>query len=126
MLLLMGFAALALLLAAVGIYAVLSYSVRQRLREIGIRMALGARTVDVLWMVLVEGMRPAVLGMAFGVAGALAMRRVLAGIVFGVPATDPITFVAVITLLAGIALLSCIVPAFRATKVHPLEVLRGE
>jgi predicted permease len=126
MLLLGAFAALALLLAAVGIYSVLSYSVKRSVREIGIRLALGARLGDVLRMVVFEGMKPTLLGVAIGVAGALALGRVLSGLIYGVKPTDPITFVAVTFLLAGIALIASIIPAYRATKVDPMVALRYE
>jgi putative ABC transport system permease protein len=95
MLLLAAFAGLALILAAVGIYSVLSYGVRQRGREIGIRMALGARPADVMRMILLQGMRPALLGMAIGLGAALALGRVLSGLIYGVSASDPATFAAV-------------------------------
>jgi ABC-type antimicrobial peptide transport system permease subunit len=126
MLLLGSFAGLALLLAAVGIYSVLSYSVKRSVREIGIRLALGARLGDVLRMVVFEGMKPTLLGIAIGVAGSLALGRVLSGLIYGVKASDPITFLLVTVLLTGIALLSSILPAYRATKVDPLAALRYE
>jgi putative ABC transport system permease protein len=126
MLLLGAFAALALLLAAVGIYSVLSYSVKRSLREIGIRLALGARLGDVLRMVVFEGMKPTLLGVAIGAGGALALGRLLSGLIYGVKPTDPLTFVAVAFLLTGIALGASIIPAYRATKVDPLVALRYE
>jgi predicted permease len=126
MLLLGAFAALALLLAAVGIYSVLSYNVRRRVPEIGIRLALGARFADVLRMVVFEGMKPTLVGVAIGVVGALAMGRFLASLVFGVNPTDPFTFLAVSALLAVIALLASVIPAYRATKVDPMVALRYE
>jgi putative ABC transport system permease protein len=126
MLLLGAFAALALLLAAVGIYSVLSYSVKRSLREIGIRLALGARLGDVLRMVVFEGMKPTLLGVAIGAGGALALGRLLSGLVYGVKPTDPFTFVAVAFLLTAIALLASIIPAYRATKVDPMIALRCE
>ena len=126
MLLLGAFAGLALLLAAVGIYSVLSYSVRRSVRDIGIRLALGARLGDVLRMVVLEGMKPALLGVAIGVAGALALGRVLSGLIYGVTPTDPVTFLIVTILLAMIALLSSVLPAYRATKVDPIVALRYE
>ena len=126
MLLLGVFASLALLLAVIGIYSVLSYSVRQRVPEIGIRLALGARLSDVLRMVIVEGMKPTLLGVVIGVAAALAMGRVVANLIFQVRPTDPATFIAVAALLAGIAFLACIVPAYRASKVDPMIALRNE
>jgi putative ABC transport system permease protein len=126
MLLLGAFAGLALLLAAVGIYSVLSYSVKRSVREIGIRLALGARVGDVLRMVVFEGMKPTLLGVAIGVGGALALGRLLSGLIYGVKPTDPLTFVAVAFLLTGIALGASIIPAYRATKVDPLVALRYE
>ncbi len=126
MLLLGAFAGLALLLAAVGIYSVLSYSVKRSVRDIGIRLALGARIGDVMRMVVFEGMKPTLLGVAIGVVGALALGRVLSGLIYGVKPTDPVTFLIVTILLALIALLSCILPAYRATKVDPMVALRYE
>jgi putative ABC transport system permease protein len=126
MLLLGAFAALALLLAAVGIYSVLSYSVKRSVREIGIRLALGARLGDELRRVVLEGMKPTLLGVAIGTAGALLLGRVLSSLVFEVRPTDPVTFVVVTALLAGIALLASIIPAYRATKVDPMVALRYE
>jgi predicted permease len=126
MLLLGAFAGLALLLAGVGIYSVLSYSVRRSVREIGIRMALGAQLSDVLRSVVLEGMKPTLLGVAIGAGGALALGRVLSGMIYGVRATDPLTFLAVAVLLAVIALLASFIPAYRATKVDPMVALRYE
>jgi len=126
MLLLGAFAALALLLAAVGIYSVLSYSVKRSVREIGIRLALGAQLRDVLRMVVVEGMKPVLLGVLIGTAGALAMGHILSSLIFEVKPSDPLTFLAVTTLLAAIALLASIIPAYRATKVDPMVALRYE
>jgi len=126
MLLLGAFAALALLLAAVGIYSVLSYSVKRSVREIGIRLALGARVGDVLRMVVLEGMKPTLLGVAIGVSGALALGRILSGLIYGVKSTDPITFVTVAGLLTLIALVASMIPAYRATKVDPMVALRYE
>ena len=126
MLLLGAFAALALLLAAVGIYSVLSYSVKRRVREIGIRLALGAGVGDVLRGVVFEGMKPALLGVAVGTAGALLLGRVLSSLIYQVKPTDPVTFLAVTALLAVIALLASIIPAYRATKVDPMVALRYE
>jgi putative ABC transport system permease protein len=126
MLLLSAFAGLALLLAAVGIYSVLSYSVKRSVREIGIRLALGARLSDELRRVVFEGMKPTLLGVAIGTAGALLLGRVLSSLIFEVRPTDPITFVAVTLLLAVIALLASIIPAYRATRVDPMVALRYE
>jgi predicted permease len=126
MLLLGAFAALALLLAAVGIYSVLSYNVKRNVREIGIRLALGARLGDVLRGVVFEGMKPALLGVAVGTAGALLLGGVLSSLIYQVKPTDPVTFLAVTALLALIALLASIIPAYRATKVDPMVALRYE
>jgi putative ABC transport system permease protein len=126
MLLLGAFAALALLLAAVGIYSVLSYSVKRSVREIGIRLALGAPLADVQRMVVFEAMKPTLLGVAIGTAGALALGRVLSSLIYSVRPTDPITFVAVAMLLVAVAFVASIVPAYRATKVDPMVALRYE
>jgi putative ABC transport system permease protein len=126
MLLLGSFAGLALLLAAVGIYSVLSYSVKRSGQEIGIRLALGARLSDVLRMVVFEGMKPTLVGVAVGTAGALALGRALSSLIYGVRPTDPLTFIAVALLLAAVALAATMVPAYRATKVDPLAALRYE
>ena len=120
------FAALALLLAAIGIYSVLSYSVRRRVREIGIRMALGAQIRDVLKMVIVEGMRPAVIGLGLGLIGAAIVGRFLSTLIFGVRPTDPLTFVGVSVLLTAIALIASVIPAYRATRIEPMKALRDE
>jgi len=121
-----GFGVLALLLAAIGIYGVVSYSVAQRTREIGVRMALGAREKDVLRMVLGEGFLVIAIGLALGLLLAVAATRVIAGFLYGVGATDPITFVTVPLLLGIIALVASYIPARRATKVDPLAALRYE
>ena len=123
MLLLAIFALLALALSALGIYSVLSYGVRRRTREIGIRMALGANRRDVLRLIVVQGMRPALIGLAIGLGGALALGRALSSLVFGVRATDPLTFAAVSLLLGLVALAACAIPAWRASRVHPTEAL---
>jgi predicted permease len=125
-LLLGAFAGLALVLAAVGIYSVLSYTVRRRVREIGIRMALGASHSDVLRMVITDGMKPILLGVAIGLAAALALSRVVASLIFGARATDPLTFAAVALLLVAVGLLATILPAYRATRVEPVRILREE
>jgi len=121
-----AFGALALVLATLGLYSVMTYAVSQRMREIGIRMALGASLRDVLRLIVRQGMRMALIGIALGLAGALALTRVLASLLLGVGATDPLTFVGVSLLLSAIALLACWVPARRAAKVDPMVVLRHE
>jgi putative ABC transport system permease protein len=120
------FAGLALLLAAIGIYSVLSYSVKRRVREIGIRMALGAQVRDVLRLILIEGMRPTLIGVAIGLAGALALGRVLSNLIYGVKPTDPITFGAVSLMLATVGLFASLIPAHRASRVEPMKTLRDE
>jgi putative ABC transport system permease protein len=125
-LLLSVFAGVALLLAAIGIYSVLSYIVRGRSREIGIRTALGARTSDVLRLVIVEGMSPALVGVAAGTIAALASAKVMRTLVFGVSASDPLTLAAVGATLALVALMASLVPAYRASRLDPVNVLRAE
>jgi putative ABC transport system permease protein len=120
------FAGVALVLTLVGLYGVMSYSVAQRTNEIGIRLALGAQTRDVLWMIVKQGSILIVLGLAIGLVGAFAATRLIASLLFGVTAKDPFTFVAAAVLLAVVALLACYIPAWRATKVDPLKALRYE
>jgi ABC-type antimicrobial peptide transport system permease subunit len=126
MLLLGVFAAVALVIAAVGIYGVISYAVSQRTQEIGIRMALGAQMGDVLRMVVWRGMSLTLIGGALGVAASLALTRVMKNLLFEVSATDPVTYVFVALLMVVVALIAIYIPARRATKVDPLQALRQE
>ncbi|HET6892333.1 MAG TPA: FtsX-like permease family protein, partial [Pyrinomonadaceae bacterium] len=120
------FAGIALVLAVVGIYGVMSYSVTQRTHEIGIRMAIGAQPRDVFRMILGQGMILAVIGIAIGLVAAYGLTRLMATMLFGVGPTDPATFVAIAVILAVVALLACYLPGRRATKVEPVVSLRYE
>ncbi len=119
MILLSVFSALALALSAIGIYGLISYLAGQRAHEIGIRMALGASSKDALRMVLGEGMRITLVGVAIGLAAALGLTRLITKMIYGVGATDPITFAGVAILLTSVALLACYIPARRAMRVDP-------
>ncbi len=125
LMLLTAFAAVAIALAAVGIYGVMSYAVSRRTHELGLRMALGAKPSQLLMSVVRDGMTIAAIGGAVGIVGALAISRLMATLLFGVKATDPLTFIAVATTLGIVALVACYIPARRATKIDPLEALRA-
>jgi putative ABC transport system permease protein len=120
------FACVALLIAAIGVYGVLSYSVTERTREIGLRMAMGAQRGNVLRLVVREGMLVALAGIGVGLAAAMAINRVLASLLYGVPERDPATFAVVAASLAVVALAACASPGFRASKVDPIVALRHE
>jgi predicted permease len=124
--LLAGFAGLALVMAAIGIYGVVSYTVAQRAREIGVRLALGADMRDIIGMVLGEGVKRTAVGIVLGLAGALAASRAVRGLLYGVGATDPMTYASVVALLLGVTVAACLVPAWRAARVNPLIALRAD
>jgi putative ABC transport system permease protein len=119
------FAGIALLLAAVGLYGLMAYSVQQRTPEIGIRMALGADPGDVRSIVMLQGMRLALLGILLGIPAALGLARIAVGMIFGIRTEDPVVLAAVAALLSGVALLAAYVPSLRATRVNPADALRG-
>jgi predicted permease len=125
LLLLGGFAIVALLLAAVGIYGVIAYSVTQRTQELGIRRALGAQQTDILWLVTGQGMGLTLAGIGIGIVGALALTRVMKNLLFQVNTTDPVTFCAVAILFVVVASAASLIPAWRATRVDPMSALRA-
>jgi ABC-type antimicrobial peptide transport system permease subunit len=126
MILLNAFAVTALLLASVGLYGVISYLVGQRTHELSVRRALGTQRRDVLGLVLIHGMKMVLGGVVLGLFAALGLTRLLSTMLYGVSATDLATFTAIAILLIAVALLACFIPAWRATKVNPLVVLRHE
>ncbi|HET7248260.1 MAG TPA: ABC transporter permease [Gemmatimonadales bacterium] len=126
MVLLMGFALLAMTLASIGLYGVMSYTVSQRARELGVRLALGADTREVLGLVLVQGLRLTLVGVAIGLVAAFGVTRVMKNMLFGLSSTDPLTFIAISILLVGVALVASYLPALRATRVDPVVALRTE
>jgi putative ABC transport system permease protein len=121
-----AFAAVALVLASVGVYGVIAYSVTQRVREIGIRIALGAESGDVIKLIVGRGLALVSVGIVLGLAGALALTRVMSSLLYGVRATDALTFALVTFLLIGVSLLASYIPARRAARVDPMVALRNE
>jgi putative ABC transport system permease protein len=120
------FGGAALLLASIGVYGVMGYSVAQRTREIGIRMALGAERIDIVKLIVRQGLSLVLIGTGLGLVIALALTRVLKSLLFGISATDPLTFTVIVTLMMFVGFLACYLPARKATKVDPLVALRYE
>jgi putative ABC transport system permease protein len=121
-----GFAACALFLACLGIYGVVSYSVTQRRNELGLRMALGCQAAGLRWMVMRQGLKPVFVGLMTGMAGGLALGRVVSSLLFGVSASDPGLFLGTIIILGGVASVACYLPALRASRTDPMVALRYE
>ena len=124
--LLLAFAGLSLLLASVGLYGVLSYLVTQRTTEIGVRIALGARRGQLLRLILFDGLRPALVGLALGIAGSIAATQLIRSVLYATRPLDAVVFVSVIVALLVAAVAACAIPAWRATRVDPLQALRAE
>jgi putative ABC transport system permease protein len=126
MILMTVFAAVALIMASIGLYGVISYSVSQRTHEIGIRMALGASRPSVLRLVVSNGMALALVGVGFGVVASLGLTRLISSLLYGVSPTDPVTFLTIALIISGVSLAATVVPAHRATRVDPIVALRYE
>jgi putative ABC transport system permease protein len=124
--LLMGFSLVSLLMAAIGIYGLIQYAITTRTQEIGIRIAVGAQTGEIFRMIIGEGLKLSLAGLLLGLLGALGLGRAISSFLFGVTATDPLTFVAVSLLLTAVATAACYIPARRATKIDPILALRRE
>jgi ABC-type antimicrobial peptide transport system permease subunit len=124
--LVLAFAALSLLLAAVGLYGVLSYLTTQRTPDIGLRIAVGAQRSQLLRLVLFEGLRPALIGLIFGVAASALATQLLRSMLYGTRPLDPVTFVAAASMLVAVAVLACLIPAWRASRIDPIQALRTE
>jgi putative ABC transport system permease protein len=120
------FAGIALVLSTLGLYAVMAYSVSQRTQEIGIRMALGAQAPQVIWLILKRGFLQLAIGLTLGLAGALALSRVLRGLLVEITPNDPVTFAAITILLTVVSIAACLLPARQATRIDPLVALRAE
>jgi ABC-type antimicrobial peptide transport system permease subunit len=126
MTLLASFAGIALILATIGIYGAVAYTVAQRTGEIGVRMALGAQTMDVLWLVIAQGMKPVLFGLIAGLAAALTLGRLLAAQLYQTSPHNPFLLAATAAVLAGAALLACLLPAHKATLLNPVQALRAD